>query len=267
MSFQPVVPLSGYAGWRFLQRTLDTQKTAYVESVPVKRTTTYFRDNIAKIRTAEDLVGDRRLLEVALGAFGLGDDINNRFFIRKVLEDGTADNSALANKLADKRYAAIAAAFGFGNGAQPRTRLAGFPDEIIARYNNRSFEAAVGAQDGNMRLALNLGPALDEVTSQTQSANAQWFGIMGSAPLRSVLEGALGFPSSFGQIDLDQQLVAFQDRSKAVLGTDKVADFSDPVIQEKIVRLFLIRAEAASGGDYSSNSIALTLLQSASAPR
>ena len=29
MTFQPVIPLTGYTGWRFLARTMDAQKAAY----------------------------------------------------------------------------------------------------------------------------------------------------------------------------------------------------------------------------------------------
>ena len=50
---------------------------------------------------------------VALGAFGLQDDLPNRFFIQKVLEGGTLSTDSLANKLSDPRYAALAKAFGF----------------------------------------------------------------------------------------------------------------------------------------------------------
>jgi len=76
MSFTPVIPMTGYAGWAFLSRTLERQQESFVESGTVKRAAEYFRENIGKATTAEALVGDRRLLEVALGAFGLEDDIN-----------------------------------------------------------------------------------------------------------------------------------------------------------------------------------------------
>ncbi len=71
MSFQPVVPLSGYVGWRFLERTIDAQQEAFNTSQPIARATDYFREKIAQVRTADDLVADRQLLSVALGAFGL----------------------------------------------------------------------------------------------------------------------------------------------------------------------------------------------------
>jgi len=260
MSFQPVIPMSGYAGWRFLQRTMDTQKMAFVESAPIKRAEDYFREKIGAVRTAEDLVSDRRLLEVALGAFGLDDDINNRFFIRKILEDGTLKPEALANKLADKRYAAFSRAFGFAD-LGGLTGISGFADKIIAKYEDRQFERAVGEQNDQMRLALNLQSGIKTVLEQANGETARWFSIMGDAPLRSVFQTALGFGTGFASIDLDQQLTGFRERSQAVFGTADPAEFADPSLQEKVIRLFMIRAEAANVASTSAGSIALSLLR------
>ncbi len=262
MNFQPVVPLTGYVGWRFLERTLENQQTAFAESQPVSRATDYFRDNIANVRTAEDLVGDRGLLSVALGAFGLDDDIDNRFFIRKILEDGTVADDALSNRLADNRYSDFSRAFSFGDGPVPRTGFLGFADEIIDRFEARQFERAVGEQNNDLRLAMNVSTGLSDIISSTSSNNARWFSVMGNAPLRNVFETALGLPGSIASIDLDQQLQVFQERSKSVLGTDQLSDFSDPSQQEKLIRLFLIRAEAGGIGATSGGSTALILLQS-----
>lgn len=261
MTFQPVIPLSGYAGWRFLQRTLDTQVAAFVESPVVARSTTYFRENIAKIRTAEDLVGDRRLLEVALGAFGLDDDIDAKAFIVRVLGDGTIADDALANRLADKRYRTMSEAFGFGDlGA--RTSLSFFADDIAARYEARQFERAVGDQNGDMRLALSLADGLADVIGQRLSPKSEWFAVMGNSALRSVFETALGFPTGFGALDIDQQNTAFQERAQAVFGTSRLSEISAPEQQDKLIRLYLIRSEAAASASNSAGSIALTLLQS-----
>ena len=101
--FQPLVPTGGLAGWRFLQRTYDTQFEAFNQSVSLQRDTDYFRENIGQVTTAEALVSDRRLLSVALGAFGLQDDVDNRYFIRKVLEEGSVNEDALAVRFADRR--------------------------------------------------------------------------------------------------------------------------------------------------------------------
>lgn len=261
MSFQPVVPISGYAGWKFLERTLDTQRDAFTESRPVQSATESFRARIGSVKTAEDLVGDRDLLRVALGAFGLDDDLNNRFFIRKILEGGTRDRDALANRLSDSRYARLTGAFGFGDIGPPRTQAPGFADQIIDRYETRQFERAVGESDNAMRLALNLAPALRDIVSDTRSGDAQWFALMGNPPLRQVFETALGLPPSFGSLDIDQQLGQFKARSTQVLGTDRVAEFLSQDSQDKLIRLFLVRNEAQSTSSLGGASVALSLLQ------
>ena len=71
--FQPVLPLSGFPGWILLNRTFESQSEAFNASPQIVRDTDYFVEYIASVRTAEELVADRRLLSVALGAFGLED--------------------------------------------------------------------------------------------------------------------------------------------------------------------------------------------------
>ena len=89
MSYSPILPVSGYGGWAFLKRTMATQTAAFNASGELKRDEDYFRARIGKINSAEELVADRRLLKVALGAFGLDADINSKAFVQNVLEDGT----------------------------------------------------------------------------------------------------------------------------------------------------------------------------------
>ncbi|MCW1950541.1 MAG: DUF1217 domain-containing protein [Octadecabacter sp.] len=261
MTFQPVVPLSGYAGWLFLDRTADQQRATFNESPSITRLTDTFRERIGDIRTAEDLVQDRELLEVALGAFGLDDDINNTFFIQKVLEEGSIEPDALANRLSDGRYADFSEIFGFGDFAIARTALSFFADEIVDRYEAEQFERAVGEQDNAMRLALNLGPALGDVLNGNSTNIGHWYGMMGNAPLRSMFETALGFPSSFATIDIDQQLEQFQARAEATFGTDQMNELASPENQEKMIRLYMLRSEISASSATSGASIALSLLQ------
>ena len=210
MTFQPAIPLGGLAGWSFLNRTRDAQVEAFTASSTVQRNLTYFRENIAEVNSAEQLVNDRRLLEVSLGAFGLSEDINNKFFIQKVLSEGVLEDEAFVNRLADKRYKAMSEAFGFEL-SPPNTVLSTFPAEIEEAYIARSFEAAVGEQDQNMRLALGLERELSALSDSGLSETAAWFTIMGTPPLRAVFESAFGLPPQTGALDLDRQLEIFQD--------------------------------------------------------
>ncbi|SIO49914.1 Protein of unknown function [Rhodovulum sp. ES.010] len=413
MSFQPVVPFGGFAGWRFLERTMERQQDAFNESPAVQRDLDYFAEKIGDVKTADDLVGDYRLLKVALGAFGLQDDIGSKFFIKKVLSEGTTAEDAFATKLSDKSYERLAEAFSFlsadaaaartdqttfardlsleieGDGYLPvrldsgetgytrnaalergaggrlvtsdghavrpeividetiasvsvsargavygayqpggpqfllgEIELATFSDAtalqeapaeglaglltgrpsgvfletgdsgpavlgsagslgfgklvqtelaaaetafdtgaVMAAYRTRSFELAVGEQDGDMRLALNLDRELQDLAARDLSDEAQWFGVMGSNPLREVFDTAFGMPDAFAALDLDRQLETYRERADSFFGDSSVAQFSDPDKREELVRLFLARSEAnALGGGMTGAQTALTLL-------
>ena len=262
MSFQPVVPFGGFAGWAFLQRTQDAQRAAFQEAPRITRETDHFRDNIAAVLTVDDIMADRTLLTVALGAFGLDADINNTAFIKKVLSDGVIDPDALSNKLADKRYFEMSKAFAFDLGT-PSTVLSTFPDEIIDLYNDRQFEVAVGEQSEEMRLALGLERDLTEIAQDSSNDAAKWFLVMGNEPLRSVFDTAFGLPDSFGAIDLDQQLEVYQARALSAFGDSSVSQFATSEGQEELIRRFFALGQIEIGLVATSGaSAALTLLQS-----
>ena len=107
MTFQPTLPLGGVAGWQFLSRTLPTQKAAHAANTQLDRETQYFREKIGNITTAADLVADRTLLKVALGAFNLQDDLPNKYFIQKILEGGVLSTDSLANRIRRSRIGRI----------------------------------------------------------------------------------------------------------------------------------------------------------------
>jgi len=374
--FQPVIPMGGIVGWQFLQRTQESQQQAFASSATVRRDTADFSARIATVETPEALVEDYRLLNVALGAFGLSEDIGNKYFVRKVLSEGTEDPAALANRLSDTRYLALAEAFSFGEHDRPsntlgaawtqiadgigslperarsearagvtalfeslqalsatlgteapeaqaarrdevqalwpavmenraiseavrgalgvaegfgsldqevqieviRQKLAGllegrpvslltdFASRITADYITRRFEAAVGEQNPDLRLALNLQRELPQLAAQDSQEDTMWLRVMGNKPLRTVFEKAFGLPAAFGAIDLDKQLETFKDRAAGTFGESSVTQFTDPAKLEELTRLFLTRPELTGGSTVAAtgNSAALTILSNVS---
>lgn len=247
MSFQPLLPSGGYGGWRFLNRTLETQQAQFARSPVLQREAQYFRDNIGKIDTAAELVADTRLLKVALGAFGLDSDLQSRFFIRKVLEEGTLEPRALANRLADKRYLELSRAFGFGDFDTPRNKLSDFADKILPNHQSRQFEIAVGQQSDTMRLALNLRRDLSDLAEADRSERSKWFTVLGSPPLRQVFETAYNLPKGFGTLDLDRQVEVLRERTRRTFGETTISQFKDPDKIEKLARQFILRDEINEG--------------------
>ncbi|MGJ8543966.1 MAG: DUF1217 domain-containing protein [Sulfitobacter sp.] len=259
--FQPVVLASGLAGWRFLQRTYDQQFEAFTSSTLMQRDTEYFRENIGNIKSAEELVSDRRLLNVALTAFGLQDDLNNRYFIRKVLEEGSVGDDALANRFSDGRYAELSKAFGFGPLEFPQWKKADFASTMISRFESAEFEIATGQQDESMRIALYAQRELGALAAQDSSVDTKWYSIMGDQPLREVFEKALNLPEGFGQMDIDRQLTVFKSRARSVFGSDDPSIFTDETKMQDALTKFILRdqLDGVTAG-MSSGSIALTLL-------
>lgn len=265
MSFQPVVPFGGYAGWRFLQRTLPAQEAAHAGSAAALRDEQYFRDSIASIESAEQLVANRRLLKVSLTAFGLQDDLANRAYLQKVLESRTSETGSFANRLSDKRYRQMAETFAFGDRTIPRTKLATFPDEILSRFRERSFEVAVGQTDETMRMALALQRDLPALARQQTSDLARWYTVLGTPSLRSVFEAAFTLPSGFGALDLDRQVDILKTRTERLTGSDSISQFSDPAAIETLTQRFFLAAEVSQIRSISSTNVALTLLQNGQA--
>jgi Protein of unknown function (DUF1217) len=244
MSFQPVVPMSGIAGWRFLQRTQEKQQATFANDAELKREIAYFDEKIGSVTSAADLVADRRLLKVALGAFGLQDDIGKKAFIRKVLEEGTTAEDALAVRLTDPAYKKLSAAFGFGDAGGARTGAAGFAPSITAAYRTRAFETAVGDVNDNMRLALNFQR---EIAGLAEGEGKSWYSILGSKPLREVVDKAFGLPKAFAQLDIDKQVEILKDKSSALFGSESLTVFQDQALVGKLIDRFLARAQIEDG--------------------
>ncbi len=255
--------MSGLNGWGFLKRTMARQQAVQQALPAQQRDAAYFRDRVGKADTAEKLVNDKRLLRIALTAFGLEGDLNSKAFIQKILEGGTLKEGSLANKLADKQYQKFAAAFGYGDYSVPRTKVTTFPDEILEQFRARSFETAVGEQNNTFRLAMNAEREIAALAGKPISEAAKWYTLLGNAPMREVMQTALGLPKSFSSIDIDQQVGVLRTRAAAAFGSTDLGQFKEPTKMESLVKRFLLQSEIQTQASASPpGATALSLLQS-----
>jgi len=262
MTFRPITPLSGINGWLYLKRTKSRQIAIFRRSPEIARNIAHFRQKIGAVKSADDLVGDRQLLKVALGAFGLDADIDHKFFVRKVLSEGTRNRTAFANRLTDKRYAEMAYAFGFGPGSTPRTGAPSFADRIINAYVEHAFEVAVGENDNTLRLAMNFSRQMPPLAQSPGTTNTGWYRVLGSRPLREVFQTALHLPAAFAGLPLDQQISTIKTRMMSLFGSNSISVFRDPHNLEKLLNQFLAaQSSVAASGATTPASAALTLLQ------
>lgn len=116
MTFSPIISGIGLGAFDYLQRTRDQQVERLEASPEVARDLAAFREQIADVKTPDDLLNNRSLLKVALGAFGLEEDLGNIGFLRNILESDLNDERSMVNRLADRRYQEFASAFNFSGG-------------------------------------------------------------------------------------------------------------------------------------------------------
>ena len=245
MVFSPVLPATGLTGWNFLKASLPTQAALFEKSPEIERDLEYFEANIRDVKTLDDFMNDRRLQKVALGAFGLGDEINKGAFVRKVLDEGVAERTAFARRINNEDYIELATTFDFTDGD---LRLNTFQiDDIKQAYRDETFEIALGDVDNNMRLALNFQREITDLANRGLSENGGWFKAMGSVPLRTVLESAFNMPEGFSQLDIDKQKELLSDKANSFFGGKGVEVFQDPEAVETTIRRFLLQEQIAAG--------------------
>ena len=261
MAFTPVVPFGGLLGLRFIDRTFDAQFETFTRSPEIQREIDNFLEHADEATTAEALVADRRLLRVALGAFGLEDEVGKRAFIRKILEDGTLDPKSLANRLADPAWAEFSEALGYGN-------LGGLlvfdnvRQNLAEQFRLHQFERAIGDVDVDIRLALNFRREMREIALSPGVETSGWLKVLGSKPLRSVVEGAYNLPFAFGLIDLDRQVSDLEARTEQIFGVASPAAFTSDENIDDLVRRFLLSSQLKGGFSPSTpGATALALLQ------
>lgn len=277
MTFTPLIPSSGVAGWNFLQSTYDRQYDAFVKSGSLKNDSEYFAENIGGVTSSEDLLNDRRLLQVAVKAFGLEEEINYRALLQRALNEGTSASDALANTMNDERYVEFSNAFGFGPGQSPMTSDSKAMQAVIDKFQSASFEEAVGEVDETMRTALFAKRAMIEVFGEPDeddvsqlsvreralrefdlamkeingkdddvpgvtSVEDQWEDIIERDTLREFFDTTLRISAGAAGLEDDERIQLYRERAQIIFGTDDPTVFFSAENKDTIISAFKTRA-------------------------
>ncbi|UGV26195.1 DUF1217 domain-containing protein [Rhodopseudomonas boonkerdii] len=142
--------VSTYINYNLVSRDLQKSMTKVSQQAAVSKDSAYYKANIGKVTSVDDLLNDHRLYTYATKAYGLEDMAYAKAFIRKVLESNLSDANSFANKLSDKRYREFAAAFPFGTAsADTKTaQSANQIDDMIGLYTAVA-KRGVDALDAN----------------------------------------------------------------------------------------------------------------------
>jgi hypothetical protein len=195
----------------------------------VARETRYYLDHIGAVKSAGDLLNDKRLFAYAMKAFGLSDMTNAKGFMRKVLAGGVADPDSFANKLVDPRYKEFATAFDFAKYGPFTTTFAATRTGTTEAYLRQSLEVKAGNGNEGVRLALYFQRKGPQVTSA--------YGFLADKALSAVVTTALGLPAPGPSGNIDAQAAAI----KAKLN---LADLKDPDKLQRFLQRFAARWDA-----------------------
>ncbi|TAY09312.1 DUF1217 domain-containing protein (plasmid) [Rhizobium leguminosarum] len=105
--------VSTYVSYLAVARNLGASLSNVASQATVARDSSYYKENIGKVTTVDEFMGDYKLYSYAMKAYGLEDMTYAKAFMKKVLESDLSDSSSFANSLSDTRYAEFAAAFKF----------------------------------------------------------------------------------------------------------------------------------------------------------
>jgi hypothetical protein len=259
--FQPAIPLSGIAGWKFLQSTYTRQLESYSDSPQIRNDRDYMLEKLSEPMSIDDLMADKRLLRVTMTAFGLAGEEWKGGFIRKALEEVADPESTFLARLNNTKYTNFAEALSPVDGKiiMSSSELA----KIAVNFEAESFQTAVGEIDDSMRLALNYQSEISEMVGTDSSDKTILYRILGDVPVRTVMETAFNLPDGLSRLDLDRQAEILEKQITSVLGISDLSDLRKPEVTEKMINRFLAMETIENGSaSYSPASAALTLLSS-----
>jgi hypothetical protein len=221
---QPAIPMSGLAGWRFLQSTFTRQLDTFADSSSVKNDRAYMAETLSKPIELDDFMSDRRLLRVTMTAFDLGGEEWKGGFIRKALEEAANPDSSFLERLNNPDYTRFAKTFAFEDGTLSLSADA--IEQLGDDFENAAFRVAVGDVDENMRLSLNYQQKIVDIAGTGSSDEAILYKMLGNVPVKTVLQSAMNLPADLSKQPIEKQAEILKAKLQSTLGITDLADLT-----------------------------------------
>ena len=222
--------LPSAAAWQTFAKDPQAQLDQFAKDKTTKAATDYFKKNIGKVKTVDDLFKDRKLAEYVLKAYDLSDELQRAGRLKRMLTEDPTKSDALVNRMTDARFKAMAKDLrldtknGLDNLDTPTTMR-----KIEGQFVQAEFERKLGVQDPALREALYFARKADDVTNV--------YNVLGDKVLRSVVTATLNLPQSLAIQPVETQ-------ARAVEARIKIADFSKGINTSNISASQKARAES-----------------------
>lgn len=209
---------------RFLD---DNERTAAREAATKKAEV--YQERIQSIDTVRELLADRDVIDVVIGAYGLDPEEVTDDFLKQVFASDLSDPKSFVNQQPDSRWAELVASFNFdANGNLTRETIGtvqqrGETLETVNKYLRQTLEETEGASNEAVRLALYFERTAPNITDA--------YGLIADDALMAVFRTTFGFSDEFSNMDVDQQARIINDNLD-------LADLQDPAKLERFLQRY-----------------------------
>lgn len=209
---------------RFLD---DNERTAAREAATKKAEV--YQERIQSIDTVKELLADRDVIDVVIGAYGLDPEDVTDDFLKQVFASDLSDPKSFVNQQPDGRWAELVASFNFdANGNLTRETIGtvqqrGETLETVNKYLRQTLEENEGASNEAVRLALYFERTAPNITDA--------YGLIADDALMAVFRTTFGFSDEFSNMDVDQQARIINDNLD-------LADLQDPAKLERFLQRY-----------------------------
>lgn len=211
--------------------------------------TTYYSEQILKIRTASDFIKDERLTNVLLTAYDIDPKSVTEDFLKQVFASDLKDPKSFVNQQPNTVWAEILGTFNFdtsGNLAKRDSaaliQTQGKMLETENRYTRQTLEEEQGESNNGVRLALYFERMSKTITSA--------YDIIGDTALLEFFRTTYSLPQEFSNMDVDKQAALVKKYMN-------LEDLTDPEKVKKIISKFTALYDLENGN---SSSSALSIL-------
>jgi hypothetical protein len=217
--------LDSRVSYKLIADNLDVTIERIAARSDVAREVDYYRANIGNVKSIDDFMQDRRLVNFAMTAHGMSDLSYAKGLIRKTLEEGIDENDALANRLSDRRFREFASTFNFKRYEAATTSFDRASEGTVQKFLRQTVETEAGEQNQTVRLSLYF----QRNTAEIENA----FDVLSDPALLEVVRVAAGLPATISALDIDRQA----ELINAKLNFD---DFSSPEKLNEFIERFTI---------------------------
>lgn len=219
---------STYTSYQLISRDINRSIEQVSKQPQVERESEYFLSRISEIKSIDEFMGDSRVYNYAMKAFGLEDMSYAKAFIRKALTEGVDDSNSFANQLSDSRYKSFVDTFNFARHGDVATVFTKAQQGTVDKYLRQTLEEDAGSDNTGVRLALYFERNASDITSS--------YSILADEAIYQVVRTTLGLPAEFAGTDVDRQAAMFDERLD-------LADFKDPEKLSKFLERFTVMWE------------------------